>query len=246
MFLLSEDYWEVRETSKKGRGVFAKKDIEAGTVIGDYLGTIIPESEEDEYEKKHGFYIMYYTDEASVWPDVDKPGIHLINNSCAPNTYMYTYQAHTLYFALRKIFAGEELTVSYLLAPIDENCSPCKDICHCGSEFCTGTMHMNQKTYDAWNAFDDEMVKDFVIPPYTFGQQLEKLPSYPEKIEDNPIYPLFGEQHHKTHEFPDTTLPSQHELRKRIRETGQRLQFPNINVTVCGLFDNHIFCQTDH
>ena len=41
MFLLSEDYLQIRKTKKKGFGVFAKKRIKAGTVIGDYLGKVI-------------------------------------------------------------------------------------------------------------------------------------------------------------------------------------------------------------
>lgn len=245
MFLLPSDSWEVRETDHKGKGVFTKKDIEAGTIIGDYLGTFIPESEEEEYEKKHGFYIMYYTDDASIWPDVDQPGIHLINNSCAPNCYMYSYQGHTLYFALRKIFAGEELTVSYLLAPIDDDCSPCKDVCKCGSENCTGIMHLSQKTFDAWVDFDNEMTKDDKLPPVVFGEKVPKLASYPKTIDDNTLYPLFGASHHEAHELSDTKLPSQKELRKLIRESGQKLFFKNINITVSGITDDHLFCKTD-
>ena len=52
MFLLNTDYWEVKESEKKGRGVFVKKDITAGTVIGDYLGKIV--SDDDETKENEG------------------------------------------------------------------------------------------------------------------------------------------------------------------------------------------------
>ena len=82
MFLISKDYWEVRETKEKGRGVFAKKGIAAGTVVGDYLGRVIKTAEYDLDRDKEGLYLMYLTDEASIYPDLKKPGLHLFNHSC--------------------------------------------------------------------------------------------------------------------------------------------------------------------
>lgn len=244
MFLLPDDYWEVRNTPKKGRGVFAKKNIEGGTVIGDYLGRIL--KDDDPEKENEGFYEMSYTDDTSIWPNINSNGIHLINNSCTPNCFMYSYKDHMLYFALRKIFAGEELTVSYCLSPIDNDCSPCHHTCHCGSEFCTGSMHLTKEHYDRWKAFDDSCRKDLVIPPFSFGDELPKLTSYPKTIEDDDVFPLFGAQNKETYTLLDTKLPPNHELRKLIRETGQRLAFTNINMTVCGMIDNHIFCKTTY
>lgn len=238
MFLLPADYWKVKKIEKKGRGVFAQKDIQAGVIIGDYLGNIVKDDAEEK--ENEGFYEMYYTDETSIWPDPRSEGIHLINHSCEPNCFMYSYLGHTLYFALRKIFAGEELTVSYCMAPIDKDCAPCEDICHCGSEFCTGTMHLPAKNYDSWRAFDDAMSKDVIIPPFNYGDPLPKLPSYPKNIEDNVIYPLFGSPLAPAYALSDQKLPSQQKLRKLIRQTGQKLYFENLNLTVIGITDNHL------
>jgi SET domain-containing protein len=164
MFLLPQDSWEMRKRvyknsqneKKQNRGIFAKKDIAAGTIIGDYLGLVIPEKEENTYENSNEMYLMYYTESATIYPDVQQPGIHILNHSCEPNTWMYTYKGHTLYFALRKIYKGEELTVSYQLNPIDEDCEPCDHACHCHTPSCTGSMHMTEEKYDAWRAFDDK------------------------------------------------------------------------------------------
>lgn len=41
MFLLKNNSWKIKKTIEKGYGVFAKKEIKAGTVISDYLGKVI-------------------------------------------------------------------------------------------------------------------------------------------------------------------------------------------------------------
>lgn len=188
MFLLKDDYWEIRKTKEKGYGVFAKKEIKVGTVISDYLGKIINIAEYDLEKDKQGLYLMYLTDQASIYPDITKPGHHLINHSCQPNCWIYIFQGHTLFFALRKIKPGEELTISYLLSPKDETCKPCIHDCKCGSKFCTGTMHLSKDKYNKWQKFQDEEKKKTKIAKFIFGKNLPKLKSYPKIILDNPIY----------------------------------------------------------
>lgn len=244
MFILPSEYWEVRKTKDKGRGIFAKKDIPAGTIIGDYIGKMIRVSEEDQYEKDDScFYLMYYHEKASIFPNKRKPGIHFINHSCEPNSYMYSYQGHTLYFALRHIFAGEELTVSYLLGPLDKDCEPCEHICKCGSETCKNLMHSTHKEYDAWSDYDNELTENVKLPRVTFGKDLPTLPKYPETIKDNTVYPLFGSANKPALTLADTKIPSRKELRMKLRETGQKLHFKKLGITVTGISDNHVICQ---
>ena len=119
---------KIKKTSQKGRGVFAKKDIAPGTVIGDYLGKIILNREIDE--KTQGLYDMRINDFFSILPDPKKEGVHLTNHSCEPNLGMYEIGIHTIFFALRKIFKGEELLVSYYLGPPEKKtCNPCTHEC---------------------------------------------------------------------------------------------------------------------
>ena len=113
MFLIPEDFWEVRKTAEKGLGVFAKKEILAGTVIGDYLGKVIKTAEYDLERDAKGLFLMYLNDSASIYPDLSKPGIHLLNHSCEPNCWIYCFRGHTLFFALRNIKKGEELYCHY-------------------------------------------------------------------------------------------------------------------------------------
>ena len=190
MFLIKDDFWQIKATEEKGFGVFAKKEIKAGTIIGDYLGKVIKTAQYDLNRNKNGLYLMYYTDQASIYPNLKKPGIHSLNHSCTPNCWIYTYRGHTLFFALRKINPGEELTISYLLSPLDENCNPCTHKCKCESNYCTGTMHLTQDKYEKWQKFQNEEKKKNKKAKAVFGKNLPKLSSYPKIIPDNPIYTL--------------------------------------------------------
>jgi uncharacterized protein len=155
MFLLSEDYWEIRITKDKGRGVFACKSIPTGTIIGDYVGKLVQLYEVDFKKEKKNLYLMYYDDETGIYPDLKKPGIHLLNHSCSPNCWIYKFKRHTLAFALNNIASGEELTISYLLPP-EINCHPCDHRCFCNSKNCTESMHLTEKKYKTWQNFQEK------------------------------------------------------------------------------------------
>lgn len=188
MFLLSQTYWQVKQTKEKGRGIFAAKEIPAGTVIGDYLGTVIDMAQFDPGDDAEHLFLMYFTDRACIYPDDTRPGVHLINHSCRPNCWIYSYRGHTLFFSLRTIKPGEELTISYLLSPDDGTCAPCIHVCKCGSKFCTGSMHLSPKAYALWQTFQKNERKKTRRVPFRFGDILAPLPVYPETIPDNPVY----------------------------------------------------------
>jgi len=188
MFLISDDSWEVRQTKEKGQGIFCKKRIRAGTVISDYLGTAINTAEYDLETDKKGLYLMYYSDKISIYPDLSKPGPHLLNHSCAPNCWMYVYRGHTLFFALRDVEIDEELTISYLLDPNEGSCRLCTHMCMCKSENCSKTMHLSKEKYIKWRTFQNhEVIKTRKIGAVV-GKKLPPLPSYPSKIPRSSIY----------------------------------------------------------
>jgi uncharacterized protein len=187
MFLIGDEYWFVKETSVMGSGVFARKEIAKGTVIGDYIGIVIKTEEYDIESDKRGLYLMYMTDEASVYPDLAKPGIHLLNHSCNPNCWIYVYQGHTLFFAIRDIKAGEQLCISYLLDPKDKYCEPCLHDCVCGAANCTGTMHLTKEKFVLWQNFQDSK-KSGGSPNFSYGTSLPLLSSYPQTLPVDSIY----------------------------------------------------------
>jgi hypothetical protein len=241
MFLLSPDYWEVKGTVKKGRGVFAKKDIEPGVVIGDYIGRVVRTAEEDTLEKDGQIYLMYYHDRASLFPDIKSHGVHLFNHSCTPNSWIKAYRGHNIFFSLRHIFAGEELTASYLLSPQEDLCGDdCPHVCHCGSKFCSHTMHMSKDRYDKWNDFEIEEMKKTKRQRITYGKTLPLLSDYPENVSDDPIFTLFGNMNVQPEVISGSKIPSPAALRKIIRETGRTVQIKDTKLHIYGVANNKI------
>ena len=243
MFLIPDSYITVKKTRDHGRGVFAAKDIEAGTVIGDYLGTIVHEDDEDEI--KHGLYYLYFNEKATIYASPREKGIHLINHSCAPNCWMRTWKGRTLYFATRHIFKGEQVTVSYLLGTAEDEEIPCQHTCKCGTLVCTGTFHNSQEASDRWEDFDSKgQEKYFKKVPGKYGSKLPPLPAYPKTIADNPISNIFGSFDKPPLACPEVKLPPAKLLRQRIRETGRRLYFPNVGYEAWGFMNGVLTGKT--
>jgi hypothetical protein len=185
MILLNKNLWEIKTTKQKGRGIFSKKELLKGTVIGDYLGVVI--HPKDAVIDEENFYLMYYNDYALISPDLKKPGVHLLNHSCNPNAFLYTYKGHALAFALRKIELNEEMTIPYLLSPKDEYCNPCMHVCKCNDAKCNGTMHLEKETYAKWRLFNDKWAKKTRRQKVTYGKDLPKLLNYPKMIPEDYI-----------------------------------------------------------
>ena len=180
MILLPNDSWEIKKIKNKGKGVFTKKRVLKGSLIGDYLGKILRPQE--ALIDESNFYLMYYHDGAVISPDLKKEGIHLLNNSCQPNCFLYIYKGHSLVFALRNILKGEELTIRYLLPPIDRFCDPCPHVCKCGSALCVGNMHMPQVQFNLWRNLTERQAKETKREKVFIGKDLKPLSNYPKKI----------------------------------------------------------------
>ena len=65
-------------------------------------------------------------------------GAEFINHCCEPNLVARIIKGHIIYFSLRPILKGEELTVDYHFAKNVE-----KVPCCCGSAECRGTINVN-------------------------------------------------------------------------------------------------------
>lgn len=243
MFFLKDSEWETKKTEKKGRGVFTKVDIEPGTIIGDYLGQVVHPADEATIQDEACFYLMYYHDRASIFPDLKKPGIYLINHSCIPNVWMYTYRGHTLFFATRKIFKGEELLVNYLLSPLDESCKPCEHMCHCGTILCHSTMHLTEKKYDLWSEFHDKEMGETKRERIRYKTMLPPLDKYPNEIKDHPLYTMFGYPKESSLVVKGKKIPSTKDLRLLIRNSGRKLLFPELKIEILGIEDDVVYSK---
>lgn len=153
MFLIHKNFYQIKNTKDKGRGVFAKKDIKAKTIIGEYTGEKIEIEKYDLEKDKDGLYLMFLDDKYAIYPDLKSGDIHLINHSCKPNCWILNSGGKVYFFSLRDIKVGEELTISYLLPPKDKTCDPCNHDCKCESKKCTGTMHQSKENFVKWQKF---------------------------------------------------------------------------------------------
>lgn len=244
MFLISSKFWEIRDTEKRGRGVYVKEDIEPGIVIGDYLGTIIPVEKENEYEEKYGFYGMFYNDKITIFTDKNETGINLINHSCAPNCAFFPYHGHTLFFALRKIFKNEELTVCYLAdPPINEETSH-NDTCYCETPVCRGTLFISLEVSKKWEEFVAKTDPNAPEMPGDFYSKLKPLDSYPINVPDNFVYDIFGAESKPPLEQNDLELPDSKTIRNLIRLMGRQLYYPSININVYGFMNGLLVAKT--
>ena len=114
------EFIEVKFISEtKGKGAFAKKDIEKDTVIDIANVVLIPNKDYRKIKKTQLYNYCY------IWEDPHhKPAFknaitlsvsQFINHSYAPNLqYLYDYKNRAIeYTAIQHIKKGEELTVNY-------------------------------------------------------------------------------------------------------------------------------------
>ena len=166
---------------------------------------------------------------------------------------MYPYRGHILYFAIRKIFKGEEVTVNYGLGPSEEKHIACAlHACHCGSEICTGTMHESDGAFEEWYGPWEKLVKKnfgtaYKKLPGKYGDKVLPLDIYPAsiKVNDPKIYPnVFGAEKKSPISCPDKKLPTLSEIRKKIGQTGRRLLFSNLGITIYGIRDGILLIKS--
>ncbi|TRY65107.1 hypothetical protein DNTS_009664 [Danionella cerebrum] len=125
-----------------GRGLFCKRNIEAGEMVIEYAGNVIRAVLTDKREKYYdskgiGCYMFRIDDFDVVDATMHGNAARFINHSCDPNCYSRVInvegQKHIVIFALRKIYRGEELTYDYKF-PIEDEDS--KLHCNCGTRRC--------------------------------------------------------------------------------------------------------------
>lgn len=245
MFILPQEYWQVKSTPHKGRGIFAVKEIPGGTVIGDYLGQLLPAEQEN---KTGPTYAMTFNKRAIILPpDTKQIGIHVVNHSCMSNCDTFPYKGHVILFALRKIFAGEELTYPYLIDPPPEgNEAALMHPCRCGSLICHGTMntthHIQEKTAQFIEEVDGQDDGSLPVP---FGEMLPALAEYPKNIVDHTIYDIYGSPTHEPLQLEDEKMPSTKKIREYIRESGRNLHLKKLHITIIGIMNELLIAKND-
>ncbi|XP_068567242.1 histone-lysine N-methyltransferase 2B isoform X3 [Cebidichthys violaceus] len=139
---ISKEAVGVYRSEIHGRGLFCKRNIEAGEMVIEYAGTVIRSVLTDKREKYYdgkgiGCYMFRIDDFDVVDATMQGNAARFINHSCEPNCYSRVINVdgrkHIVIFALRKIYRGEELTYDYKFPIEDENS---KLHCNCATRRC--------------------------------------------------------------------------------------------------------------
>ena len=120
-----------------GQGCFATLPFKRGKKIAEYTGERISDLEAQKRARNRR--VLRICDIDGRW-SLDGArggnGTHYINHSCQPNAFMRTLYGHVLFFALRDIEAGEEITIDY-----EQTLHPDSKRCHCGAKTCRGRIN---------------------------------------------------------------------------------------------------------
>jgi hypothetical protein len=137
----------VRDSNVHGRGVFAKRRIEKGERIIEYLGERVSHDEADRrYESKeendsHTF--LFIVDSKTVIDaGTDGNDARFFNHSCDPNCESVVEKRRVFIEALRAIEPGEEMTYDYQIYRDHDDPENIDEVfaCRCGFANCRGTM----------------------------------------------------------------------------------------------------------
>ena len=136
---------EVRNSPVHGRGIFAARDIPAGTAVIEYAGEVISKNEAERrghalFEEASktggaGVYIFILNGRYDLDGNVPWNDARLINHSCEPNCETEIDEDTRIWVkALRNIPAGTELTFDYNFDLENFEDHPCR----CGAPGCLG------------------------------------------------------------------------------------------------------------
>ena len=123
---------------KKGRGLYATRDIKAGTKIIDYIGKLITKKqteESDKYDNGKPIYLFTINKRYDLDGDYKFNTARLINHSCNPNCEVTGTGLKVWVHAIKDINKGEEFSYDYGFS-FDEDYRnyPCR----CSSKNCCG------------------------------------------------------------------------------------------------------------
>lgn len=126
------DKLEVRKSSIYGKGCFALVSFPSRKKIASFAGELLRGKRliERRLEAQRAPKIISLTDNLAIDGAVGGNETAYINHSCAPNAYMRCGPGNqVIFFALREIQAGEEITMNYRDPEHPE-------VCRCGAPNC--------------------------------------------------------------------------------------------------------------
>jgi SET domain-containing protein len=130
------DLVEVRRSAIAGRGVFARHDIPAKTLLADVSRPLVRYAQvPQEGEPGYGHAIQV---SRGWWLLLDHSPFYYLNHRCRSNTRLRFRGARVTVETERAIRRGEELTLDYATVAFRDD--PYHFSCHCGSAACRGVV----------------------------------------------------------------------------------------------------------
>jgi SET domain-containing protein len=124
----------------QGTGVYALEDLPARRRVVEYIGRKLTRVQAARLTFPNDMYLVGAKRGRIIDGRIGGNGSQFINHSCAPNL-KWVRKKGRLYFAtLRKIRAGEELTLCYRYATRMRRIP-----CRCGARNCRGTLRLEFK-----------------------------------------------------------------------------------------------------
>lgn len=118
-----------------GQGCYAAVSFRVRQKVGELVGEKIGNREAARRVAEGGkVRICQLDDQWSIDASRDGDATAFINHSCAPNCFSRVSKGHMLFFALRAIRVGEEITLDYTPSQ-----HPGRR-CTCGADNCRGIM----------------------------------------------------------------------------------------------------------
>ena len=237
MFLIPSSWYEIKKAHKRGRGAYATRDIPAGTVIGDYLGTLVSTKAPGIADD---IYAIWRNEKEAILPVKEEIGVHLINHSCTPNSTFYPYKGHTVITTLRKIFRGEEITITYIIESPEPGTQVPWLECFCNSRLCRGSMYATPEISYAYWKLEQKNCKSYINKSAgKLGTKLLPLKSYPKALSDFDVLPLLSSAKQSA-ALLESKVPTAGKVRKLIRESGKPIHFLQSNITVNGVWGDEL------
>ncbi|HET8549838.1 MAG TPA: SET domain-containing protein-lysine N-methyltransferase, partial [Bryobacteraceae bacterium] len=120
-----------------GWGVYAMEPVPAGRKVIEYTGERCNRRETKRRASANLNYMFTLDKYWALDGSVGGSGAEYINHSCDPNCQARIVRGHIIYFSVRDIATGEELTVDYNFDAKVE-----KVPCGCRSVRCRGTINL--------------------------------------------------------------------------------------------------------
>lgn len=121
-------------------GIFAEERIPANRKVIEYTGEKISRRESKRRaDSREDVYLFTLDNYWNIDGAVGGSGAEYINHCCEPSTAARIVRGHILYWSLREIEPGEELTIDYRF---DWNVE--KVQCRCGANGCRGFINLKE------------------------------------------------------------------------------------------------------